>query len=712
MPITSFPIQTKAAAAADVGLGAFAGYTPDTLPLNAAVILALAGKRATGPVLLSEISTTGAVAGQVLKFNGTALVWDTDNVGSGGGGGGLTSFAGRTGPDISPQSGDYSFAQIASKPTTLSGYGIADAAPLSHVGAGGAQHAVVTTTVAGFMAAADKVKLDGIATGATANSSDALLLDRANHTGTQAVSTISGLQTTLDAKAPLASPTFTGTVAGITKAMVGLGNVDNTSDANKPVSTAQAAAISARHVNILFQDEGVALGSAGTADTLNVTGYAVMSRASNVLTLNVPSPVWGTFTGSLAAQVDLTAALTSNIALPYDMPGTVIDVTQKGDNRFICSAPTHALTFSATPADGAQFTLEITGYSSDCTVTIPSCRSEVQQANITSFVVPANTIWTIYFQRTATGTKVIGEPLAADGPAVSIASAATTNIGQSTSRQITITGTTTITSFGNAVGGTVRYGQFAGALTLTHNSSDLRIAGGANVLTAAGDKFVARASADNVWEVYVVKGAAPAYIRDTWANVKNLTPASGTEAYVTDLFGGCKLIYSGTRWKGPNNHVAAFVDGQTYPLPDTASTAEQLLAHATLLCPAGFIGPKDTISVEWTGSHTADAGTNGVEMRLRVGTAATGVTGTSISQRTAVNATGTTRRNNELRMNNSVTSQTLFNAEVSSMESSNAISTTAIDFSVDQYFKFCFKQATASTGQPNLRGFTITIKQA
>jgi hypothetical protein len=39
-------------------------------------------------------------------------------------------------------------------------------------------------------------------------------------------------------KAPLASPTFTGTVSGITKTMVGLANVDNTSDANKPVSTA------------------------------------------------------------------------------------------------------------------------------------------------------------------------------------------------------------------------------------------------------------------------------------------------------------------------------------------------------------------------------------------------------------------------------------------------------------------------------------------
>ena len=50
-------------------------------------------------------------------------------------------------------------------------------------------------------------------------------------------------QTALDLKAPLASPTFTGTVAGVTKSMVGLGNVDNTSDANKPISTATQTAL-------------------------------------------------------------------------------------------------------------------------------------------------------------------------------------------------------------------------------------------------------------------------------------------------------------------------------------------------------------------------------------------------------------------------------------------------------------------------------------
>ena len=57
------------------------------------------------------------------------------------------------------------------------------------------------------------------------------------------ISNVDGLQDALNLKAPLASPTFTGTVAGVTKAHVGLENVDNTSDANKPVSTATQTAL-------------------------------------------------------------------------------------------------------------------------------------------------------------------------------------------------------------------------------------------------------------------------------------------------------------------------------------------------------------------------------------------------------------------------------------------------------------------------------------
>ena len=54
----------------------------------------------------------------------------------------------------------------------------------------------------------------------------------------------------LSSKAPINDPTFTGNVSGISKSMVGLGNVDNTSDMNKPVSTAQQQAINTAISNI------------------------------------------------------------------------------------------------------------------------------------------------------------------------------------------------------------------------------------------------------------------------------------------------------------------------------------------------------------------------------------------------------------------------------------------------------------------------------
>jgi hypothetical protein len=51
------------------------------------------------------------------------------------------------------------------------------------------------------------------------------------------------VSTALNLKAAIASPIFTGTVSGITKSMVGLTNADDTTDAGKPVSTAQQSAL-------------------------------------------------------------------------------------------------------------------------------------------------------------------------------------------------------------------------------------------------------------------------------------------------------------------------------------------------------------------------------------------------------------------------------------------------------------------------------------
>jgi hypothetical protein len=53
----------------------------------------------------------------------------------------------------------------------------------------------------------------------------------------------STLTTSIALKAPLADPTFTGNVSGITKTMVGLGSVDNTTDLGKPISNATQTAL-------------------------------------------------------------------------------------------------------------------------------------------------------------------------------------------------------------------------------------------------------------------------------------------------------------------------------------------------------------------------------------------------------------------------------------------------------------------------------------
>jgi hypothetical protein len=108
------------------------------------------------------------------------------------------------------------------------------------------------------MSTTDKTKIDSIATGATANSTDAALRDRATHSGVQAINTITNLQSTLDAKEPSVA---TGTTAqyyrgdkswqSLNKTAIGLANVDNTSDANKPVSTATSTALNAKQNTLI-----------------------------------------------------------------------------------------------------------------------------------------------------------------------------------------------------------------------------------------------------------------------------------------------------------------------------------------------------------------------------------------------------------------------------------------------------------------------------
>ena len=85
-------------------------------------------------------------------------------------------------------------------------------------------------------------------------------------------------------KAPIASPTFTGTVNGITKSMVGLANVDNTTDLLKPVSTATQTALDLKHNKPTSQ-------SLTATATLTAWNQVINVNPAAATTLTLPTAV-------------------------------------------------------------------------------------------------------------------------------------------------------------------------------------------------------------------------------------------------------------------------------------------------------------------------------------------------------------------------------------------------------------------------------------
>jgi hypothetical protein len=106
------------------------------------------------------------------------------------------------------------------------------------------------------------------------------------------LATTSSVTSALALKAPLDSPAFTGTPTGITKTHVGLGSVDNTSDANKPVSTAQQTALDAK------------VAATRTVNAKPLSGDIVLNQRDIAKTIN---------------RVTLVTATTLNVALTDDI---------------------------------------------------------------------------------------------------------------------------------------------------------------------------------------------------------------------------------------------------------------------------------------------------------------------------------------------------------------------------------------------------------
>ena len=130
-------------------------------------------------------------------------------------------------------------------------------------------------------------------------------------------------------KAPLNSPAFTGTVTGVTSAMVGLGNVDNTSDLNKPISTATQAAL-----DLIASSTNLALKA-----PLNSPAFTGVPIA--------PTAIIGTNT----TQIATTAYVTATLAL----------AVREVADEFIATAIQTSFTLSQIPSLNSKVKMYVNG---------------------------------------------------------------------------------------------------------------------------------------------------------------------------------------------------------------------------------------------------------------------------------------------------------------------------------------------------------------
>jgi hypothetical protein len=127
--------------------------------------------------------------------------------------------------------------------------------------------------------------------------------------GTASSPTVPGLAL----KAPINSPAFTGTVSGVTKSMVDLGNVDNTSDANKPVSLAAQTALDLKE-NASNKSDA----SLGTSTILYPTQNAVKTYVDSQVALGAPDA-----TSSVKGKLQLAGDLAGSASSPT-VPGLAL----------------------------------------------------------------------------------------------------------------------------------------------------------------------------------------------------------------------------------------------------------------------------------------------------------------------------------------------------------------------------------------------------
>lgn len=93
-------------------------------------------------------------------------------------------------------------------------------------------------------------------------------------------------------------------------------------------------------------------------------------------------------------------------------------------------------------------------------------------------------------------------------PGADITAASTTDLSTATGAAVTITGNTTITSFGTADAGVIHILTFSGTPTITYNATSLKIPTSANITAAAGDVAWVVSLGSGNWKIVTYQRAS------------------------------------------------------------------------------------------------------------------------------------------------------------------------------------------------------------
>lgn len=178
-----------------------------------------------------------------------------------------------------------------------------------------------------------------------------------------------------------------------------------------------------------------------------------------------------------------------------------------------------------------------------------------------------------------------------------IASATTASIDGQTGNTVHITGTTTITSFGNCTAGHDRVVIFDGALTLTYNGTSLITGTGANRTTAAGDVGEYFCDTTNNWretryqyaeaeftDAGNISGASPSlgsWVTTRWLKITQNATITGTPTWTAPRHPGRYLFQfcqdstgSRTGFVFPTSPTIRWAGGSAPTLTATASKCD------------------------------------------------------------------------------------------------------------------------------------------